>query len=400
MKEALQIVKNELEFSAKSHMNASVQFKSQLETPTHEFLTTQSGMRKNFHGIVDKQLKAKQASFESVNKSRERYISKCKEVNHLMHQKPGLPPKEMDKLKAKLEKSQLQAKQYDVEYLMQVDHHNAMRQKWIEDFTITCRECQKLEQDRFEFLQTRLWTYSNILSAICVSNDEGYERIRISLESCDWSKDLEVLVESRATGTTPPQPVQYTNFYTGTPLRPLDALPYNNQSINSNIQSISEYRPSISVMQVATATDDQNTAPVKRSSLAEWAASTITGILGIKSQEGSEESAEVKLNITESVDQFVDESYGPDAESLQENSEDIYYYDPFDVSPNVPILFHVIVTHEYVAKSFEELTISVDQILPVIGLLEEGWNEAIVNDNGQLRKGLFPSNFTRVYNGA
>ncbi|KAI9324526.1 hypothetical protein BDR26DRAFT_903570, partial [Obelidium mucronatum] len=97
MKEALQIVKNELEFSAKSHMNASVQFKSQLETPTHEFLTTQSGMRKNFHGIVDKQLKAKQASFESVNKSRARYISKCKEVNHLMHQKPGLPPKEMDK---------------------------------------------------------------------------------------------------------------------------------------------------------------------------------------------------------------------------------------------------------------------------------------------------------------
>ncbi|KAJ3015181.1 UNVERIFIED_CONTAM: hypothetical protein HDU68_012843 [Siphonaria sp. JEL0065] len=274
MKESLDVLKSELETSARAHMNVANEIKVQLKTPTEEFLLAQSGARKNFQGIIDHQLKMKSGSLEAVNKARERYISKCQEVNMLMYQKPGLAPKEMDK---------------------------------------------------------------------------SYERIRVSLEACDWKTDLAAMLETRATGKSPPQLVQYVNFYTGTSLRPLDSLPFQRtDSAKYNVHSISEYRPTVTETQVSTADnltkEDSDYDGNKRSSIAKWATDALTGLFGVKPSEPNPDPFINNANLAATQTfQGANSEIEPNidfesATGSQEGDEEVYEYDPYDVSPNTPII--------------------------------------------------------------
>ncbi|KAJ3292169.1 hypothetical protein HDU79_001677 [Rhizoclosmatium sp. JEL0117] len=397
MKETLCVLKAELETSARMHTSVANEIKSQLEVPCIEFIKLQSGVRKNFESIIDRQLKMKSATYTAANKAREKYISKCQEVNHLMFQKPGLPPADLEKVKAKVKKCQEQAKHYDIEYLSLVEQHNEIQKTWQEDFAITCRECQKLEEERFEFFYTRLWTYANIMSSVCVSNDESYERLRVSLESCDLQKDLNILIESCSTGSSPPAPLQYVNFYTGSSLRPLDALPFKRvDSAKSHIHSISEYRPQLQTTEVVT--EPKQELESNNTSIGKWAVNSIAGFFGLhKTQEPNSNQSRSGQNLSDAVEEKesrVEAVICSSPENCSEDDQQLFEYDPFDVPEHIQVLFQVMVTHNYTAERFEELTIHAGQILPVIATYEDGWNEAVVTDNGLLRKGFYPSNFT------
>ncbi|KAF0542826.1 cell division control protein [Gigaspora margarita] len=74
---------------------------------------------------------------------------------------------------------------------------------------------QYLEEDRIEFLKKVLWNYANLISSICVVDDESCERIRVCLESCDVDKDIQTFIKERATGPDIPEPPSYVNFYAG-----------------------------------------------------------------------------------------------------------------------------------------------------------------------------------------
>lgn len=47
LRDSLEVVKVELEVSARSHMDLANEIKSQLDKPLQEFMATQSGIRKN-----------------------------------------------------------------------------------------------------------------------------------------------------------------------------------------------------------------------------------------------------------------------------------------------------------------------------------------------------------------
>ena len=57
-----------------------------------------------------------------------------------------------------------------------------------------------MEEDRIDFLRNILWQYSNLLADVCVQDDQAYERIRKSLEKCDIDADIELFINSKATG--------------------------------------------------------------------------------------------------------------------------------------------------------------------------------------------------------
>ncbi|KAJ3096271.1 hypothetical protein HK100_005604 [Physocladia obscura] len=473
MRACLDVVKAELETSAERHASVGKDIITQLEKPTADFLRKQSGRRKNFQRIIEKQMKEKSAMLLSASKAQARYIAKCKEVNILGSQKPGLPPKDLERVKLKLEKSQHQAKLYDLEYFTLVRRHNELWQIWRNDYTIACRECQKLEEDRFEFLRTKLWTYANLLSTICVADDESYERIRVSLESSSLKNDITGLIETRTTGHNAPPPLTYTNFHTGTSLRPLDALPYTDSATNSaestrKFRSIAEYKANAAAPGAATgvtATSSSGSgisgafavvAPaadssgrresvsgsIKSNTVGKWATSAIAGLFG-GSGSGGSSVPQISRESSNLQEEFLNESVAEslatptshassssrnytrrddssqsyaeselsaglsgvqlqfpesDVEDTGEGavSSEFYEYDPFDLSDVKHQICQVRVVHDYVATSFEELTIKEGQILPVIATPEDGWWEAVLKENGVVRKGLFPSNYVEI----
>ena len=75
----------------------------------------------------------------AVTKSKERYNQRCIEVNHLVSSKPGLPPKEMEKTKIKLDKAQSLARQADLDYCSNIERLGDIHRRWEEDMRTACK---------------------------------------------------------------------------------------------------------------------------------------------------------------------------------------------------------------------------------------------------------------------
>eukprot|EP00842_Homolaphlyctis_polyrhiza_P001312 jgi/Hompol1/2181/HPOL_002855-RA len=105
----------------------------------------------------------------------------------------GVNSKEADKLRARYEKTQTQARQCETDYRASVDRLAEIH-----------RDYQKMEEDRFQCIRGYIWNYTNFLSGLCVAEDESCERIRVSLEKCDFEKDMAMFLERNATGSDIP----------------------------------------------------------------------------------------------------------------------------------------------------------------------------------------------------
>jgi hypothetical protein len=66
--------------------------------------------------------------------------------------------------------------------------------------TDSFQKFQDLEEERIDFLKSSCWTFANISSTVCVSDDASCEKIRLSLEDCDVEKDIISFISERGTG--------------------------------------------------------------------------------------------------------------------------------------------------------------------------------------------------------
>ncbi|KAJ3034345.1 hypothetical protein HDV00_005178 [Rhizophlyctis rosea] len=248
LRDSLDVVRAELERTGQARLDLAAEIRAKLEKPLADLIATQSGIRKSHNNTVKDHLKAKAAQINHVQKIKERYETKCSEVDLLKQNRPGLAQKEVDKIRAKLEKTQTQAKHADQEYVGAIDRLAEIHRRWEADFRAACMDCQRLEEDRFHFLRAGLWTYSNCLAGICITDDESCERIRTSLEQCDFDKDVNLFVNKAATGGEIPPPLQYTNFYTGTSGRPSFTAGTASRQHSGSISGAAGSPPSISAM--------------------------------------------------------------------------------------------------------------------------------------------------------
>ncbi|KAI9344976.1 hypothetical protein BDR26DRAFT_857020 [Obelidium mucronatum] len=387
LRESLDLVKAELETSARAHLDIANEIRLQLEKPVSDFLATQAVVRKNHHATVDRRLKNKAAMTANAQKAKARYVSKCQEVNQLSVPQPNLPPKDAEKHQLRLEKAQQQANQNDLEYMSCIERLGAAHTHWEEDYRVACTEFQKLEEDRIDYLRGRLWAYANIVSTLCVADDESCERIRSSLEKCVVTKDIAIFIDSSSTGTIIPAPLQYVNFYTGTSERAAATTLPRAYTTGSDETRMS---PGPAMSNGAGSANFSNFATMfKKGSSGGAAGGAAFGSLfkknGVSSSTtssgGASPAAAVGLSdMVPTVTAHVEEDAS-------------FVYNPFDFSEDQPALFEVRVLYDYQSQAFEELTLARGQIVPVIAQHEDGWWEGIITEQDKKRKGLFPSNF-------
>ena len=64
-------------------------------------------------------------------------------------------------------------------------------------------------------MKSSLWSFANIASTVCVSDDASCEKIRLSLEGCEVEKDIRAFIREKGTGQEIPDPPRFINFCRG-----------------------------------------------------------------------------------------------------------------------------------------------------------------------------------------
>lgn len=215
LKSALETIRSNTESLGKSHSNAAQQFRTELEEPLGSFSGNLRSRRKTVQSLMEKLTKAKVQQQNQVDRSREKFESDCNKINGYFAQQNLLLGKELERNNHKLDKAHVSIE------VTKRDYQNSLRllaesiDRWTQEWKISCDKLQDLEEERVNYLKSNLWAYTNIVSTVCVSDDEGCENIRISLEKCDVNKDIEIFVRERGTGAEILDPPEFVNFMNG-----------------------------------------------------------------------------------------------------------------------------------------------------------------------------------------
>ncbi len=102
LKEALDVVRNEVEKSSRAHLEVANELRTKLEKPLAELLLTQRTIRKQHVSIIEKHNALKAQQLKAVITHKDRYEQKSLESNQIIQALPSLPPKEADKAKTRL----------------------------------------------------------------------------------------------------------------------------------------------------------------------------------------------------------------------------------------------------------------------------------------------------------
>jgi len=212
---SLDIVRAEVEAMGKAHQNIAAQMKSELEEPLSAFAGGMKERRKIVQTGVEKLLKVKTQQTTAVNKARDRYEQDCLKIKGYLAQGHMVMGQEERKNKAKLEKTQVQLSATSQEYEGAVKVLEETTGRWNRDWKAACDKFQDLEEERIDFTKTSLWTFANIASTVCVSDDASCEKIRLSLEDCDVEKDIATFIKENGTGQEIPDPPKFIDFCRG-----------------------------------------------------------------------------------------------------------------------------------------------------------------------------------------
>lgn len=115
-RQALEVVRGELDMTSRVHGDLSVMIKKDLEGAITEYQTKSQGARKTAAASIEKLFKNKQAQETYVNKSRERYEQDCIKINGYTAQSSLVQGRDLDKVTSKLDKAQSTVQANDKDY--------------------------------------------------------------------------------------------------------------------------------------------------------------------------------------------------------------------------------------------------------------------------------------------
>ncbi|KAL4780208.1 hypothetical protein BJX76DRAFT_364546 [Aspergillus varians] len=208
-------VRGETEAIAKAHGAIAGQIKRELEEPLAAFAGGNKERRKIIQNGIERIHKTKMQQTQVVNKTRDRYEQDCLRIKGYLAQGHMVMGQEERKNKAKLEKTQVQLASSSSEYDAAVNVLADTTVRWNKEWKSACDKFQDLEEERIDFTKSSLWTYANIASTVCVSDDASCERIRLSLEGCEVEKDIVYFIKERGTGQEIPDAPKFINFSRG-----------------------------------------------------------------------------------------------------------------------------------------------------------------------------------------
>ncbi|XP_036137440.1 proline-serine-threonine phosphatase-interacting protein 1 isoform X2 [Molossus molossus] len=214
-------LKQQMEHVGSSHIQLAQALREELHS-LEEFRDRQKEQRKKYEAIMDRVQKSKLSLYKKAMESKKTYEQKCRDADDAEQTFERISTNGQQK---QVEKSQNKAKQckdsaMEAErvYRQNIEQLEKARGEWEQEHRTTCEAFQLQEFDRLTILRNALWVHCNQLSMQCVKDDEVgepklYEEVRVTLEGCSVEADINSFIQAKSTGTEPPAPVPYQNYY-------------------------------------------------------------------------------------------------------------------------------------------------------------------------------------------
>ncbi|XP_004628765.2 proline-serine-threonine phosphatase-interacting protein 1 isoform X1 [Octodon degus] len=212
-------LKQQMENVGSAHLQLALSLREELRS-LEEFRERQKEQRRKYEAIMDRVQKSKLSLYKKAMESKRTYEQKCRDADDAGQACERISASGSSASQKQVEKSQNKAKQCkdaatesERAYRQSIEQLEKVRAEWEQEHRTTCEAFQLQEFDRLIILRNALWVHCNQLSMQCVKDDELYEEVRLTLEGCSVDADLNSFIQAKATGTEPPAPVPYQNYY-------------------------------------------------------------------------------------------------------------------------------------------------------------------------------------------
>ncbi|KAJ2338989.1 formin-binding protein, partial [Coemansia erecta] len=159
---ALRTVRAEMESAAKAHADLARQLRAEIEKPLGAFIADQRTKRRAQTVVIQKTEGDRNALRSQLRKLQDKRRSDTKKVGDLDLQCNGLQGAGDPKLRAKLERAQMQQRATEGEYNDVRARLKDADAQWYNVWRAACDVFQVLEEERVEYLKTTLWSYTNL----------------------------------------------------------------------------------------------------------------------------------------------------------------------------------------------------------------------------------------------
>ncbi|KAL1918423.1 uncharacterized protein VTP21DRAFT_3083 [Calcarisporiella thermophila] len=211
LRTSMDTVRRELESSAKSHLDLARQFRCELEMPLNDLIVEQSDKRKVL-STIEKTRRNKHLHLSYLGKVKEKYENECLKLQDCQHSMASSSGVDADRIRMKLLKLRQSVRAMEEEYHKAAHSGRLAAEKWNRQWKDACEQFQTMEEDRIKLLRNNLWNYANILSSVCVSDEETCERIRVSLEFCNVDEDIALFAKQRGMIHEIPEPSLFVDI--------------------------------------------------------------------------------------------------------------------------------------------------------------------------------------------
>ncbi|XP_075860692.1 proline-serine-threonine phosphatase-interacting protein 1 isoform X2 [Microcebus murinus] len=222
-------LKQQMENVGSSHIQLALTLREELRS-LEEFRERQKEQRKKYEAVMDRIQKSKLSLYKKAMEGRavqpqvtappqckKTYEQKCRDADDAEQAfervSAGGHQKQAEKSQNKAKQCKDAATEAERVYRQSIEQLEKVRGEWEQEHRTTCEAFQLQEFDRLTILRNALWVHCNQLSMQCVKDDELYEEVRLTLEGCRVDADIDSFIQAKSTGTEPPAPVPYQNYY-------------------------------------------------------------------------------------------------------------------------------------------------------------------------------------------